>query len=206
MGIEQKIGELVSAADGLTKVVDGKIAQIDARMDVARAEFDDFRNRKDMVGAPGVQGTLLMNIFQGGVWGTGGAVGKGVSGGFSQVDLGSSVNVYMHFRLPFNINKHDQMFWYNIRGYSYGGAAIVDETIVGYCYSPQRAVINQAVFGNMSPAIYTDSLGNVVIRLKFPNIYVTTVRIDTMQVGVGGMTPVGSLQAKLSLTEKVEFN
>lgn len=205
MGIEQKIGDLVTAADSLTKVVDGKIAQIDDRMNVARAEFDEFRNKKDMVGVIGAQGTVLMNVFQGGVWGTGGPQNVGASGGFSEVDLGTSENVFMHLKLPMNINVNDQMFWFNIRGYSYGSATIVDETIVGYCYSPQRAVLNKAVFGNMSPGIYTDTKGNVVIRLKFPNIYVTTVRIDTMQVGVGALIPVGSIKSKLSLTEKVEF-
>lgn len=205
MGIEQKIGELVTAADSLTKVVDGKIAQIDDRMNVARAEFDEFRNKKDMVGVPGEQGTVLMNVFQGGVWGTGGPQNAGASGGFTEVDLGTSVNVYMHLKLPMNINTHDQMFWFNIRGYSYGSATIIDETIVGYCYSPQRAVLNKAVFGNMSPDIYTDAKGNVVIRLKFPNIYVTTIRIDTMQVGIGSLIPIGSIKSKLSLTEKVDF-
>ncbi|AZD06657.1 hypothetical protein C4K26_1235 [Pseudomonas chlororaphis] len=205
MGIEQKIGELVTAADSLTKVVDGKITQIDERMNVARAEFDEFRNKKDMVGVLGEQGTVLMNVFQGGVFGTGGPQNTGASGGFSEVDLGTSENVYMHLKLPMNINTHDQMFWFNICGYCYGSATIVDETIVGYCYSPQRAVLSKAVFGNMSPEIYTDAKGNVVIRLKFPNIYVTTIRIDTMQVGIGSLIPVGSIKSKLSLTEKVDF-
>ncbi|MBU6956367.1 hypothetical protein KRR23_01215 [Pseudomonas sp. CVAP len=205
MGIEQKIGDLVTAADNLTKTVDGKVAQIDSRMDAARAEFDDYRNKKDMVGLVGAQGTVQMNVFQGGVWGTGGPQNTGASGGFSEVDLGTSVNVYMHLKLPVNINTHDQMFWFNIRGYSYGSATIIDETIVGYCYSPQRAVLNKAVFGNMSPDIYTDVKGNVVIRLKFSNIYVTTVRIDTMQAGIGAMIPVGSIKSRLSLTEKVDF-
>lgn len=205
MSLEQNVEAVVQAANNLTAVVNGKIGQIDARMDQARAEFDDYRNKKDMIGLAGEQGTMLMNVFQGGVWGTGGPVNVGGSGGFPITDLGQSTNVYMHFKLPLNINKHDSMFWFNIRGYSYGSAAIVDETIVGYCYSPQRAVLNQAVFGNMTPAIYTDTVGNVVMRLKFPNVYVTTVRIDTMQAGVGQMAKVGDIVAKLSLTEKVEF-
>jgi len=205
MGIEQKIGELVTATDSLTAVVNGKISQIDTRMDVARAEFDEFRSKKDMVGLVGASGSVQLNVFQGGVWGTGGPQNTGSSCGFSVVDLGTSDNIYMHFKLPVNINTHDQMFWFNIRGYSYGSATIVDETIVGYCYSPQRAVLNKAVFGNMSPGIYTDSTGNVIMRLKFPSIYVTTIRIDTMQVGIGGLFAVGSLKSKLSLTDKVEF-
>jgi len=205
MGIEQKIGDLVTAADNLTTAVNGKISQIDNRMDVARAEFDDFRSKKDMVGVVGAAGSVQLNVFQGGVWGTGGPQKTGASGGFSIVDLGTSAEVYMHFKLPVNINTHDQMFWFNIRGYSYGSASIVDETVVGYCYSPQRAVLNKSVFGNMSPGIYTDASGNVIMRLKFPSIYVTTIRIDTMQVGIGGLFAVGSIQSKLSLTDKVEF-
>lgn len=205
MSLEQNVEAVVQAANNLTEVVNGKIGQIDARMDQACEQFDDYRNKKDMIGLAGEQGTLLMNVFQGGVWGSGGAYNVGASGGFSLTDLGASHNVYMHFKLPLNINKHDCMFWFNIRGYSYGSAAIIDETIVGYCYSPQRQVLNQAVFGNMAPAIYTDTVGNVVMRLKFPNIYVTTIRIDTMQAGVGAMAKVGDIVAKVSLTEKVEF-
>ncbi|NMX36754.1 hypothetical protein HBO34_02570 [Pseudomonas veronii] len=205
MGIEQKIGDLVAAADSLTTAVNGKVSQIDKRMDVARAEFDEFRSKKDLVGAVGASGSVQLNVFQGSVWGTGGPQSTGASGEFSVVDLGTSANVYMHFKLPVNVNTHDQMFWLNIRGYSYGSASIVDETIVGYCYSPQRAVLNKAVFGSMSPGVYTDTSGNVIMCLKFPSVYVTTIRVDTMQVGVGGLFAVGSIKSKLSLADKVEF-
>lgn len=205
MGIEQKIGDLVAAADSLTTAVNGKVSQIDKRMDVARAEFDEFRSKKDLVGAVGASGSVQLNVFQGSVWGTGGPQSTGASGEFSVVDLGTSANVYMHFKLPINVNAHDQMFWLNIRGYSYGSASIVDETIVGYCYSPQRAVLNKAVFGSMSPGVYTDTSGNVIMCLKFPSVYVTTIRVDTMQVGIGGLFAVGSIKSKLSLADKVEF-
>ncbi|WP_448124686.1 hypothetical protein [Pseudomonas veronii] len=205
MGIEQKIGDLVAAADSLTTAVNGKVSQIDKRMDVARAEFDEFRSKKDLVGAVGASGSVQLNVFQGSVWGTGGPQSTGASGEFSVVDLGTSANVYMHFKLPVNVNTHDQMFWLNIRGYSYGSASIVDETIVGYCYSPQRAVLNKAVFGSMSPGVYTDTSGNVIMCLKFPSVYVTTIRVDTMQVGIGGLFAVGSIKSKLSLADKVEF-
>lgn len=205
MGIEQKIGDLVAAADSLTTAVNGKVSQIDKRMDVARAEFDEFRSKKDLVGAVGASGSVQLNVFQGSVWGTGGPQSTGASGEFSVVDLGTSANVYMHFKLPVNVNTHDQMFWLNIRGYSYGSASIVDETIVGYCYSPQRAVLNKAVFGSMSPGVYTETSGNVIMCLKFPSVYVTTIRVDTMQVGIGGLFAVGSIKSKLSLADKVEF-
>lgn len=205
MSLEQNVAELVQSTNNLTEVVTGKVGEIDSRVLLAEAQFQQYMNKKDTIGLPGVQGTLFMNIFQGGVWGTGGPQLVGASGGFPVTDLGISANVYAHFKLPINVNRDECMFWFNFRGYSYGSAATIDETIAGYCYAPERRVINQSVFGAMGPAIYVDTVGNVVLRLKFPNIYVTTLRVDTMQTGVGAPPQKGDLVAKLSLAEKVDF-
>ena len=112
----------------------------------------------------------------------------------------------MHFKVPLNINVHSEMFWFNIKGYSYGTAKIIEETLVGYCYQPTRTLQNVSTFGNMAPAVYADVNGNVVMRILIPNIYYTTVRIDTMRVGNGRLFNLGDLKTKLSLAETVAFS
>lgn len=205
MSLETIIASLVTAANNLTNAVSGKIGQIDARMDKARAEFDQYRSLKDVVGSPDKPGTLNMSVFQGTVWSTGGQFDVGSTGDFTATNLGDSTNVYLHFKLPFNVNNNDAMFWLNIKGYNYGSSKIIEETFVGYCFAPQRAVINKSCFGNLTPAIYSDTNGNVVCSLKFDNIYVSTIRVDTMKVGQYKEIKLGELVSKLSLSPTVVF-
>ncbi|WP_321150232.1 hypothetical protein [Aeromonas jandaei] len=208
MSLEAQIAALVQASNNLTSAVNGKIGEIDKEMNAALAQFEEWRNLKDVIGNPVGFGTMRMNILQGHIYGTGGSQGSSVSdeGSFQATDLGSSANVYIHFKIPLNVNIHNEMFWFNIKGYSFGTAKIIDETIVGYCYSPQRDVINKSSFGNMTPDVYKDSNGNVVLRLLIPNIYYTTVRVDTMRVGNGRLFNLGDLKTKLSLSQTVVFS
>ncbi|OCX94709.1 MAG: hypothetical protein BCV62_16135 [Pseudomonas sp. K35] len=207
MSLETQIAGLVTAANNLTTAVNGKIGAIDTRMDAAEAEFDEWRNQKDLEGDPGADGTIRRNIAQGYVGGTGAPYGVDAAGIFAATPLGSSTNVYMHIKLPLNVNVDDRMFWINIKGYSYGSAAIIDETLVGYCYSATLSLNSKSVFGNMSPELYIDANGNIIARLLIPNIYVTTIRIDTMKVGggYGVLFNVGQITAKLSLAATVVF-
>lgn len=208
MSLETQIAALVTAANNLTGSVNAKIGGIDARMNAAEAEFDEWRNQKDFEGEPGLDGTIRRNIAQGYISGTG-VPNKpsGASGIFKDVDLGSSQNVYIHLKLPLNLNIDNRMFWINVKGYSYGSASIIDETFVGYCYSAERKLLNKNTFGNMSPELYADSNGNIVARMLLPNIYVTTIRVDCMRVGggFGILFNVGDLSCKLSLSETVVF-
>lgn len=206
MSLESTIAALVTAANNLTAAVNGKIASINATLAAALAQFNEWRNLKDVEGEPTANGTIRRNLFQGFVQGTGGEQGVGSYGGFTNTDLGISANVYMHFRIPLNINLNSEMFWFNIKGYTYGAAKIIEETIVGYCYQPTRTLQNVSTFGNMAPAVYVDANGNVVMRILMPNIYYTTIRIDTMRVGNGRLFNVGDLTTKLSLAETVVFN
>ncbi|KJG55161.1 hypothetical protein UA38_21085 [Photobacterium kishitanii] len=206
MSLEQQIGALVKASENLTGAVNGKIGEIDNRMDSAEAQFDEWRNKKDVLGNESIAGAMRMSIFQGQVIGTGGVQGVGGVGGFSNPDdLGTSSNVFLHFKTPLNVNRNSEMFWFNIRGYSYGTAKIIDETIVGYCYSVSRSLLNQNAFGNFTPASYADSNGNVILRIKCPALYFTTCRVDTMRVGNGRLFNLNDLKAKFSLSETVVF-
>lgn len=206
MSLETTITSLVTAANNLTSAVNGKIGSINTTMAGALAQFNEWRNLKDVEGGANAIGSVRRNIFQGHIYTTGGPYGGQAEGDFSPVDLGSMDKVYMHFQLPLNINVSSEMFWFNICGYSYGTAKIIDETIVGYCYKPNRALNNVSVFGNMTPAVYADANGNIVMRILVPNVYYTTVRIDTMRVGNGRLFNVGELKSKLSLSDTVVFD
>jgi len=208
MSLESQIAALVQASNNLTSAVNGKIGEIDKEMDTALAQFEEWRNLKDVIGNPTGFGTMRMNILQGHIYGTGGTQGANVSdeGSFQVTDLGSSENVYIHFKVPLNVNIHSEMFWFNVKGYSYGTSKIIDETIVGYCYSPLRDITSKSSFGNMTPDVYKDSNGNVVLRLLIPSIYYTTIRVDTMRVGNGRLFNIGDLKTKLSLSQTVVFS
>jgi hypothetical protein len=206
MALDQDIGKLVDAANHLTDVVDNKIQGIDAHMVKAQAQFDEWRAQKDIVGDPTIVGTRRMSIFQGEVYGTGGPSGVASAGDFPTIDLGSTENVYVHFKTPLNVRVDDAMFWFNLRGYCYGSSSIIDETIVGYCYHPQVDIIRKHSVGNMHPDSYHDQNGNVVLRILLPSAYYTTLCIDTMRVGDGRLFKRGDLKAALSLMEKVVFD
>lgn len=203
----QETAALIESVNQMTATVAGKMGQIDQKVASAQAQFDEWRQLKDVIGDPGGQGTMRLNIFQGFIQGTGAPFDIGGTGGFSGkiADLGSSTDVYIHFKTPMNINTSDEMFWFNIRGYCYGSSSVIDETIVGYAYSPQRNIINKAAFGHMSPESYADSAGNVIFRIKIPIAYFVTLRIDTMRVGTSKLFDIGSLDTKVSLTATVEF-
>ncbi|MFJ7285800.1 hypothetical protein [Pseudomonas sp. NPDC099000] len=206
MSLETTVASLVTAANNLTSVVNGKIGSINSAMTTALSQFNEWRNLKDVEGDPAALGTIRRNLLQGFVTGTGGVQTVGAQGDFVSTDLGVSLNVYMHFRIPLNINVHSEMFWFNIKGYSYGTAKIIEETLVGYCYQPTRTLQNVSTFGNMTPAVYADANGNIIMRILIPNIYYTTVRIDTMRVGNGRLFNLGDLKTKLSLAETVAFS
>ncbi|HGY3000268.1 TPA: hypothetical protein ACNVWI_006293 [Pseudomonas aeruginosa] len=208
MSLETQIAALVTAANNLTTAVNGKIAAINTTMNNALAQFNEWRNQKDVEGDPAYPGTIRRNILQGHVYSTGGSgtsSSPSALGAFKATDLGTMANVYVHFRLPLNVNTDSEMFWFNIKGYSYGTAKIVEETLVGYSYAPSRSLQNVSTFGNFTPAVYKDTAGNVVMRILVPNIYYTTLRIDTMRVGNGRLFNVGEISTKLSLAETVEF-
>lgn len=44
------------------------------------------------------------------------------------------------------------------------------------------------------------------MRILIPNIYYTTVRIDTMRVGNGRLFNLGDLKTKVSLADTVVFS
>ncbi|WP_299005036.1 hypothetical protein [uncultured Shewanella sp.] len=204
----EQTANLIESVTELTATVANKMGVIDNRMAQAEATFDEWRNQRDLHGEASEHGTVRMGILQGFVNTTDGlnSVNSG-TGAFANVsNLETRHNIYLHFKTPLNINTHAEMFWFNIKGYSYGSACIIDETIVGYCYKPNNKLINQSAFGSLNPSSYADVNGNVILRILLPSSYYTTCRVDTMRVGNGRLFNEGDLEAKFSLEEKITFD
>ena len=162
---------------------------------------------REIDGIPYNIGTMRKSIFQGFVANTaGGTELTDPQGDFTVIpNLGTNGNVYLHLKIPLNINTTSEMFWFHMTGYAFGAAKMIDELIVGYCYVPSKAVINNSASGNFAPTVYVDASGNVVLRLLFSSIYYTTLKIDTMRVGNGRLFEKGDLIARLSLNATENF-
>jgi len=162
---------------------------------------------REIAGIPYNIGTVRRSIFQGFVSGTTGTAEETPSQGDFKVipNLGTNANVYLHLKVPINVNVNSEMMWFHLTGYAFGAAKIIDETIVGYSYAPSKTILNNGASGNFSPTMYKDASGNVVLRLLFTSIYYTTLKIDTMRVGNGRLFEKGDLVARLSLNATENF-
>jgi hypothetical protein len=206
--VEERIGDLVASVDQQTTAVENLAGSIDQQMTAALADFELWRNDRDVIGDLTGYGTVRKAIFQGFVHNTDENLytpsGQGDFAG-KVASLGTRSLVYFHFKTPMNINVDADMFRFDIKGYSYGSSAIIDEVIVGYCYNATPSLINKASFGGLNPDSYVDSAGNVILRILMPNAYYTTLKIDAMRVGNGRLFNNGDLDVKLSLASTVEF-
>jgi len=179
-----------------------------ARLGVVTNTFSELADLRMVEGDPTRPGCVRRAIFQGIVYATGGPPGLGSAGDFPRIDLGETSAVYVHFKLPLKITVNNRMFHLRIRGYSYGNAKAVDETIVGYCKASSTRIEAIATKGNFSPTVYVDANNNVVVRLYFPNIYYTTAVIDSMRVSSGAESDMfkrDDIVATMSRTSTVNF-
>ena len=198
---------LLQSIDRFSTAIQEKTDQLESGIATQELNAAQLLELREVDGIPYNIGTVRKAIFQGFV---GNTTGTGettpAQGDFSEIpNLGTNTNVYLHLKVPVNINVHSEMLWFHLTGYAFGSAKIIDETIVGYSYAPSKALINNNAIGNFSPTLYTDASGNVVIRLLFPSIYFTTLKIDTMRVGNGRLFNKGDLVARLSLSANVNF-
>jgi len=83
VSLETTVASLVTAANNLTTVVNGKIGTINSTMATALSQFNEWRNLKDVEGDPAALGTIRRNLLQGFVSGTGGLQGVGGTGAIS---------------------------------------------------------------------------------------------------------------------------
>jgi len=205
MSLETEKAALVQAVDALTDAIVGKSNDFKEQLDGHEQALQEAVETRNIDGATEYQGAIRRAIFQGFTAGVEHAA-RYRSGDFPEPPaLGSNDNVYVHFKTPLNVNRDSHMFWFHMTGYSFGSSKIIDETLVGYCYAVQQALISSNGFGNLSPTVYVDPNGNVVLRLLFPSIYYTTIHIDTMQVGDGPLFQHGDLEVQYSYSATVTF-
>jgi len=183
MGIEIPYPGLSDSIDRVSSEFVLQLEEQTTRLESNVAKLTDLKALDGVVGDLAVPGTMRMAIHHGHIYGTGGPHGVLSKGDFPTVNLGSTDQVYVHYKLPLNIYRDICMFWFRVRGYNYGGSAVVDETFVGYCYADGRSLQAVHTQGRFTPAVYADAAGNVVLRLYFPLVYYTALSMDTMQCG-----------------------
>lgn len=203
--MSDSIGQLASETRQLLDAIQGgKIAEVEIQFSSALQEFENWKSEAGITGDKDTQGAISLNIAQGHVADTLTAQ-YSATGDFTPTDLGSRANVYLHFKTPLNVNENNEMFWFNIKGYSFGSASAINETIAGYCYSANQNISNKVAVGTFNPDSYTDTAGNVILRIKIPDIYYTTIKVDSMKVGNGRLFKLGDLTAEMSLLSELEF-
>ncbi|MBU2714249.1 phage tail protein [Zooshikella sp. WH53] len=169
---------------------------------------DIYNVEKKFTGTPGEIGSVSRCVLQGIIYQT--TTFEDTSpprsdGDFPTIDLKTEKNVYCHFVTPFNLNQHNHMFLFNVRGYSYGSTKEIYEAIVGYCYAIDKKLLSSNTRGNCSPALYVDKYGNIIFSLFFASIYYTTIVIDSLLVGNGRTIYRGEMKAVLSLQDKIDY-
>ncbi|QTH80460.1 hypothetical protein PA10_00262 [Pseudomonas phage pPa_SNUABM_DT01] len=173
-----------------------------------KAKIDKIIADKDIIGTDNVRGSIYRNIFKGFIRTVSTQEGgPSVSGDFPAVGtpFADNLNIYLHFRIPYNINVDSKMFWLNIRGYCFGGSQIIGTTAVGYSYAPTKQLLNTQVSSVQTAELYADTNGNVVLSILFPSIYYVTLEIDSMMVGNGTPIKRDMLQVKYSKSNRVVF-
>lgn len=173
-----------------------------------KAKIDRIIADKDIIGNDNVHGTIYRNIFNGFIRTVNTQEsGPYVSGDFPVVDtpFADNQDIYLHFRIPYNINVDSKMFWLKIRGYCFGGSQIIDTTAVGYSYADTKQLLNTQVSSVQTAELYADTNGNIVLSILFPSIYYVTLEVDSMMVGNGTPIKRGMLQVKYSKSNRVVF-
>jgi len=198
---------LSESIDNFSMAIKGKTDTLEVGIAEQETNAIQQSELREIDGIPYNIGTVRKSIFQGFIANTTGTVeSTSAQGDFDLIpNLGTNANVYVHIKVPINVNVNSEMMWFHLTGYAFGAAKIIDEVIVGYSYAPSKTLMNNSASGNLSPVMYTDASGNVVLRLLFPSIYYATLKIDTMKVGNGRLFQKGDLIARLSLSATINF-
>ena len=180
-----------------------------------RDELQKLMNNKDAIGPIGRHGTVRRNIFQGFIHTLmdvpNYALNEGDLAGLAKQT--NDENIYLHFRLPWRANQHVGMYHLKVRGYSFGaqgggnnGGKIIDITAVGYVYQPYNDVIAKEMKANgMTAEVYIDANRNAVLMVLIPNVYHTTLVIDSMKVDPGVEIKKGEILCQASKSNRVVF-
>lgn len=199
---------MIESVNQLVDATEQQLIDYALRLSEVTEDLAGLNALQSIEGDPTRPGCVRRGIFQGIIYATGGAPGLGAAGDFPRIDLGNTNNVYLHFKLPLKITTNNRMFHLRFRGYCYGSAKIIDETVVGYCKASAGRTEGIATKGNFSPTVYVDSNNNVIVRMFFSSIYYSTMSIDSMMVSTGAESAMfnrGDLVARMSLASTVTF-
>lgn len=164
-----------------------------------------YENQKFIIGPETAIGTVFRNVYRLMIYSINETT-KRVGGDPVDVSgISTQNNVYVHIKLPGNIQLNTWMHYVRIRGYSYGSAKVIDCTYVGYSYSPTGSFLNREAMGTITTDQYADANGNIVISFLLPVAYYTSFEVETMKCGVGAGIKRGMLQCKLSTSNRVVF-
>jgi len=146
--------------------------------------------------------TIAQDVFRMLIYGTGGAAGVGGVGDMAVDDLGSTSNVYLHFKLPLT-TADTASFRFNIAGYNYGASKVINVVFQG---GVAGGVFTCASTGGSHTAgYYVDGSGNLVLRVYFPSIYYTTLYVHTQSNDDVKRIVRGQVQGKVSLSSQITF-
>ena len=103
----------------------------------------------------------------------------------------SSANDYIHIRTPL-VKTQSRMFHYQVRGYAYGLAAIMDIVYTGYMYATTGSLQNKenlsrsAKFTDIDSYVGSDD--HVYLRIGLSNDYYVSFTLESLVVGNGAIT------------------
>ncbi len=123
-----------------------------------------------------------------------------VSHGIATFFTNTNDNNYIHIKLPYKIDTHNDMYHIKATGYRYGASKVIDITWVGYCYKDGSALLSTSNTNSGDPEFnitqYVGSDNHIYLRFRGTtgSNYYQSFRIDSMNVGNGSVLRKGDVQ------------
>lgn len=123
-----------------------------------------------------------------------------VSNGIATFFTNTGDNNYMHIKLPYKIDTHNEMYHIKATGYRYGASKVIDITWVGYCYKNGSALLSTSNTNSGDSEFnitqYVGSDNHIYLRFQGTtgSNYYQSFRIDSMNVGNGSVLTEGDIQ------------
>ena len=205
MTTTDQIAELIRVNTALKEQLENTYRNFEQRVAETEAHYQKCRQSLDVLGNAEIEGAVRPAIFQGLLIDTGSSARNIGKGDFAQATFNATKRnkVYLHLRTPINLNEHDQMFRFHLRGYAYDVPKIIDEIIAGYCRKSGNKLVNVHTQGNMEPNVYVGSGGQINLRIFCASTYYLTLTVDCQRVGNGPLFERGSLHAVLSDNKEI---
>ena len=123
-----------------------------------------------------------------------------VSHGIATFFTNTGDNNYIHIKLPYRIDTHNEMYHIKATGYRYGASKVIDITWVGYCYKNGNALLSTSNTNSGDSEFnitqYVGSDKHIYLRFRGTtgSNYYQSFRVDSMNVGNGSVLTEGDIQ------------